>query len=346
MTSRARGGCSSPARFGIACVVVARGTLPRGAPSRSLALAVIGGAVLRRRGGALAVRAHARLRRRVRRAQRGERGDLRRASCRASSAGIPARRRSGRRRSRWRSARRRPRSRRRSSPRCSCWRRSPPARSRGRWYHRLSRTRLGPAARDAAAVHLRPRGRVAAARRRRCSSRSPPCAAVRGAARRQSRGALRRALRAAGRRRRRLVRSRSGGPRRNSPRPSPRSRSPRSPSPRRSGSASPTTGSIGADSPARPPRRRALHPTNPPHRSIPMEVILRQSIDQLGQPGDIVKVSAGYARNFLLPRGLAYEATPGQSQAHRAREVAARSRGERSAARRRRRSPAASSRSR
>ncbi|HUO52072.1 MAG TPA: 50S ribosomal protein L9 [Gemmatimonadaceae bacterium] len=42
-----------------------------------------------------------------------------------------------------------------------------------------------------------------------------------------------------------------------------------------------------------------------------MEVILRQSIDQLGQPGDIVKVSAGYARNFLLPRGLAYEATAG-----------------------------------
>jgi len=42
-----------------------------------------------------------------------------------------------------------------------------------------------------------------------------------------------------------------------------------------------------------------------------MEVILRQSVDQLGQPGDIVKVSAGYARNFLLPRGLAYEATPG-----------------------------------
>ena len=42
-----------------------------------------------------------------------------------------------------------------------------------------------------------------------------------------------------------------------------------------------------------------------------MEVILRQSVDSLGQPGDIVKVSAGYARNFLLPRGLAYEATPG-----------------------------------
>ena len=41
------------------------------------------------------------------------------------------------------------------------------------------------------------------------------------------------------------------------------------------------------------------------------EVILRQAIENVGQPGDIVKVSPGYARNFLLPRGLAYEATPG-----------------------------------
>jgi large subunit ribosomal protein L9 len=42
-----------------------------------------------------------------------------------------------------------------------------------------------------------------------------------------------------------------------------------------------------------------------------MEVILRQSVDNVGHPGDIVKVSAGFARNYLLPRGLAYEATPG-----------------------------------
>lgn len=42
-----------------------------------------------------------------------------------------------------------------------------------------------------------------------------------------------------------------------------------------------------------------------------MEVILRQAVDNLGQPGDLVKVSPGYARNFLLPRGVAYEATPG-----------------------------------
>ena len=42
-----------------------------------------------------------------------------------------------------------------------------------------------------------------------------------------------------------------------------------------------------------------------------MEVILRMAIDNLGHPGDIVKVSPGYARNYLLPRGFAYEATEG-----------------------------------
>jgi large subunit ribosomal protein L9 len=42
-----------------------------------------------------------------------------------------------------------------------------------------------------------------------------------------------------------------------------------------------------------------------------MEVILRQAVENVGRPGEIVKVSNGYARNYLLPRGLAYEATPG-----------------------------------
>ncbi len=42
-----------------------------------------------------------------------------------------------------------------------------------------------------------------------------------------------------------------------------------------------------------------------------MEVILRQSIENKGHPGDIIEVSNGYARNYLLPRGLAYEATAG-----------------------------------
>lgn len=42
-----------------------------------------------------------------------------------------------------------------------------------------------------------------------------------------------------------------------------------------------------------------------------MEVILRQAVEALGKPGEIVKVSNGYARNYLLPRGVAFEATPG-----------------------------------
>jgi large subunit ribosomal protein L9 len=42
-----------------------------------------------------------------------------------------------------------------------------------------------------------------------------------------------------------------------------------------------------------------------------MEIILRQGVENLGKPGDVVKVKAGYARNYLLPHGLAYEATPG-----------------------------------
>ena len=42
-----------------------------------------------------------------------------------------------------------------------------------------------------------------------------------------------------------------------------------------------------------------------------MEIILRQGVENLGGPGDVVKVKSGYARNYLLPHGLAYEATPG-----------------------------------
>ena len=41
-----------------------------------------------------------------------------------------------------------------------------------------------------------------------------------------------------------------------------------------------------------------------------MEVILRQDVDSLGLRGDVVNVARGYARNFLLPRGLAETATP------------------------------------
>lgn len=40
-----------------------------------------------------------------------------------------------------------------------------------------------------------------------------------------------------------------------------------------------------------------------------VKVILRQDVDTLGATGEIVTVKPGYARNYLLPRGFAYEAT-------------------------------------
>src|SRR3982751_2576248 len=42
-----------------------------------------------------------------------------------------------------------------------------------------------------------------------------------------------------------------------------------------------------------------------------MEVVLKQDVDTLGLRGDVVNVARGYARNFLLPRGLAEVATAG-----------------------------------
>ena len=45
-----------------------------------------------------------------------------------------------------------------------------------------------------------------------------------------------------------------------------------------------------------------------------MEVILRAHVDHLGNRGEIVKVAAGYARNYLLPRKLALPATEGNKR--------------------------------
>jgi large subunit ribosomal protein L9 len=42
-----------------------------------------------------------------------------------------------------------------------------------------------------------------------------------------------------------------------------------------------------------------------------MKVILRKNFDQLGKVGDTVSVKDGYARNFLIPRQIAYQATKG-----------------------------------
>lgn len=41
-----------------------------------------------------------------------------------------------------------------------------------------------------------------------------------------------------------------------------------------------------------------------------MQVILKEPLEKLGQIGDVVTVKPGYARNYLIPQGLAYEATP------------------------------------
>jgi large subunit ribosomal protein L9 len=42
-----------------------------------------------------------------------------------------------------------------------------------------------------------------------------------------------------------------------------------------------------------------------------VQVVLRQAVPSLGQSGDVIGVSPGYARNYLFPRGLASRVTPG-----------------------------------
>lgn len=42
-----------------------------------------------------------------------------------------------------------------------------------------------------------------------------------------------------------------------------------------------------------------------------VELILRKDVEHLGDAGEVVEVRDGYARNYLLPQGLAYEATEG-----------------------------------
>ncbi len=46
-----------------------------------------------------------------------------------------------------------------------------------------------------------------------------------------------------------------------------------------------------------------------------MKVILRQDYEALGRIGDVVEVKDGYARNYLLPRNIAYQATAGSLRA-------------------------------
>lgn len=53
------------------------------------------------------------------------------------------------------------------------------------------------------------------------------------------------------------------------------------------------------------------------------QAILLQPVDTLGERGDVIDVSAGYLRNFLVPRKLAQPATPGSiAEAQRRQEAA------------------------
>jgi len=70
-----------------------------------------------------------------------------------------------------------------------------------------------------------------------------------------------------------------------------------------------------------------------------IEVILREDIKTLGRAGEMVRVKPGYARNYLLPQGLAYEATEGnkkriaaETRVRTARSQAERDQAEREAA--------------
>lgn len=42
-----------------------------------------------------------------------------------------------------------------------------------------------------------------------------------------------------------------------------------------------------------------------------MEIILRKNVEKLGKSGEVLVVSDGYARNFLIPQGFAFKATSG-----------------------------------
>lgn len=52
-----------------------------------------------------------------------------------------------------------------------------------------------------------------------------------------------------------------------------------------------------------------------------VQLVLNQDVVKLGRMGDLVEVAPGYARNFLMPQGLAFKVTPGVlKQVERRRE--------------------------
>jgi len=65
-----------------------------------------------------------------------------------------------------------------------------------------------------------------------------------------------------------------------------------------------------------------------------IEIILREDVQHLGKAGEVVKVKDGYARNFLLPQGLAYPASETNKKkiAFEATRIATQRAGEKAAA--------------
>jgi len=53
-----------------------------------------------------------------------------------------------------------------------------------------------------------------------------------------------------------------------------------------------------------------------------MKVILKQDVDKLGKAGEVVNVADGYGRNYLVPKGFAVEATPGNIKTMEAERLA------------------------
>jgi large subunit ribosomal protein L9 len=54
-----------------------------------------------------------------------------------------------------------------------------------------------------------------------------------------------------------------------------------------------------------------------------MKIILKQEFSELGAYGDIITVAKGYARNYLIPKGLAVEASKGNLRQFEAEKDAA-----------------------
>jgi large subunit ribosomal protein L9 len=63
-----------------------------------------------------------------------------------------------------------------------------------------------------------------------------------------------------------------------------------------------------------------------------VKIILTRDVSNLGQAGDVKDVAAGYARNYLIPKGLAIKATPGALKEFERRQAAEARRGEKMSA--------------